>query len=90
MLEKKQRFATLEDQNFNYRKYMFKFIKSLFSKKPIKKEEVNNWPFPATPFVEEKNVAPAGKIKKASKPRAPTTKKPNVAAKVARTKKTKK
>ena len=68
---------------------MFKFIKSLFSKKPTT-PEVTNWPFPATPFVEEKNVAPAGKIKKASKPRAPTAKKPNVAAKVARAKKTKK
>lgn len=89
MLERKQRFATSEDQNFNYRKYMFNFIKSLFAKKPTKPQEVTNWPFPATPFVEEKNVVLAGKIRK-SKPRAPTAKKPNVAAKVARTKKTKK
>lgn len=68
---------------------MIKFIKSLFAKKPAQPEVTTNWPFPATPFIEEKNVAPVGKIRK-SKPRAPTAKKPNVAAKVARTKKTKK
>jgi hypothetical protein len=69
---------------------MIKFIKSLFAKKPAKPEITTTWPFPAAPFIEEKNVAPVGKIRKASKPRAPTAKKPNVAAKVARQKKTKK
>lgn len=68
---------------------MFTFIKNLFNKKPVQVKQESTWPFPATPFIEEKNVAPVGKIRK-SKPRAPTAKKPNVAAKVARTKKTKK